>query len=149
MGKAPTGEKIVVEVGALADPDVRAVPAILSSVIGTSTGYQIGESEVETREFGGAAELWDDGAVVAKNWQAPLQSNFRPEEAGNALLEDKALTKEEIYVAIYPFGKTAGQPFYYGYATVNGYQAGFPRDGALTASMTLRGRGPLTKDTVV
>lgn len=149
MSKAPTGEKIVVKVGALADPNVRAVPATKQTVIGTSTGYQIGETEVESREFGVAATLWDDGSIVARNWQAPLQTNYRPEEAGNALLEDKALTDEEIYVEIYPFGSVSGQPYFYGYVTVNGFNAGWPRDGAMTASMTLKGRGALTKATVV
>lgn len=147
MAKAPTGDAIIVEVGALADPEVRAVPVTLESIVGTSTGFQIGEQELEVREFGNANSLWEDGAVITKNWQIPIQTNFRPDEAANAILESKALTTEEIYVALYPFGKVTGQPMYTGYATVNGFQASMPRDGVMTASATLKGRGVLTKGT--
>lgn len=149
MAKAPTGELIEVMVGELADPDVRAVPAALEGIVGTSTGFQIGEQEIDTREFGtGAASLWDDGAVVSRNWSIPLSMNYRPEEAGNAIVEDAGLTSEEIYVEFYPLGNESGAPMYSGYATVNGYSVTAPRDGIMTATCTLRGRGALTKGTV-
>lgn len=150
MSKPPTGEKIVMKVGALADQSVRAVPLTLENVIGTSTGYSLSESEVDTMEFGtGASQFWEDGAVVSRGWTMDLDTNYRPGDSGNVLLEETAFTSDEIYVAIYPFGEVTGEPYYYGYATVNGFSASFPRDGALTASGTLQGRGVLTKGSVV
>ena len=145
--KPPTGEAILLKIGELTN-GVRTPVAEPLSIVGTSTGYQVGEQEISTREFGREAALWDDGAVIAKNWQMPVQTNYRPEEDGNNLLEDKGLTNEEVYVELYPLGEEEGQPFFYGYATVNGFQGGFPRDGAITASATLQGRADLTKDTV-
>lgn len=148
MAKAPTGELIELQVGELADPAVRAIPATLEPVVGTSTGFQMGEQEIDTREFGVQASLWDDGAIVSRNWSVPVSMNYRPDEAGNALIEDAALTSNEIYVEFYPLGNSVGQPMYSGYATVNGYQVSAPRDGIMTATATLRGRGELTKGTV-
>lgn len=147
MSKAPTGEAIVMKVGNLAAQGTRTKPGTLKGIVGTTTGYQIGEQELSTREFGTAASTWDDGAVISKSWQLPLQTNYRPSEEGNALVEAAGLVLDEIYVELYPFGNTTGKVMFSGYATVNGLTVGMPRDGIQTMSCTLQGRAGLVKDT--
>lgn len=150
MAKAPTGEAIVLNVAALAAPGTRApVTGVgLKKIVGTTTGYQIGEQELSTREFGTMASTWDDGAVISKSWQIPLQTNYRPEVEANALIETTGLTLDELYVELFPFGAVSGKPKFIGYCTVNGLTVGLPRDGLQTMSCTLQGRGPLTRSTI-
>ena len=147
--RPPTGENILLKVGALTD-GIRApvTGEDLKGVVGTSTGYQIGEQELSTQEFGTDAALWEDGAVIAKNWQIPLTANYRENEDGNMLIETTGLTPDELYVELYPVGDDAGSPYFYGYATVNSLNTSLPREGIITQSCTLQGRGELTKDTV-
>ena len=154
MAKPNTGKNIAVEVGTLANPDVRAVPVTLPKFIGTSAGIQVGTTDAPTLlEYGEAEAYWADGAVQSANWTMDLSGNLKDATTqgasadGQGVIENAVFNGLEIYTAVYPFGTAVGKRRFSGYASPSNGNYGMPRDGNLDFSTTLNGRGALARGT--
>jgi hypothetical protein len=138
------GDRTQVFVAELVYPS-RTKPAIANFhklLGGTQAGVQLGENNVNTKEFDTA--LWEDGIIAALSWTIPIQSNWRDTDPAYLVIESTALAGAECYVEFRPLGTGAGRKKFEGVASIQGFQIESPADNIITNGFTFLGRGPLT-----